>query len=386
MKNTTANQGDDDDDLEDFFQEINKLTIDNHSASLEGGHSKKTSILSDRKEVEGISTPKKPSNRARSNKKEQLASKEELVDRAETSRQSWQEFSAPQKSSKQDRPLVSFTIAKKNKGKKKNASKKAATSEVDKKEQAPPPSPPVLLHQNPKWIVVLDTCVLLESFDDITALISTAIHADSQLKRLPVSSVEPITVVIPYTVWTELDFRSKDPEDEDLRYRARRAVRMLNTELSKHGQQQKQQQQQQQQQQLHGSDNNYSTNDSIIMDAVIRSQSRAGLDAAAREFLSTLDDAQHTSTGPAVAANNDDHILFCARLEQRQHLTRNNNEALIAGGVVLLTQDNVLTGKARADGVVVYAPRKFVDYYKRRAASLRHRTGNTTTTRRQVIA
>ena len=374
MSNTAENQGNDDDDLDDFFEEINKLTIGNHT-SLEDEQPKKTSLSDGAKDAGGVSntTPTKSSKNTLSNRKETLA-KKELVERAETSRQSWQEFSIPQKS-KQDRPLVSFAIAPKIKGKKKNSAKTAVTIETNKQEQTPLP-PPVLLCQKPQWIAVLDTCVLLESFDDITTLISTAIHADSQLQRMPTSTVEPITVVIPYTVWTELDFRSKDPLDEDLRYRARRAVRMLNTELAKHGQQQQQQQQQ---------TNNNATNMSIRMDAVIRSQSRAGLDAAARQFLSS--DAPRTSEVPApVATNNDDHILFCARAEQRQHLARNNSEAIMSGGVVLLTQDNVLTGKARADGVVVYTPRKFVDYYKRRAASLRNRTGSNNTQRRQAIA
>ena len=73
-------------------------------------------------------------------------------------------------------------------------------------------------------------------------------------------------------------------------------------------------------------------------------------------------------------ANNDNHILFCDRAEQQAAWGVGSDAPPETGGVVLLTQDNVLSGKARADGVAVYTPAKFVEYYTRRAASLRDRT------------
>lgn len=294
------------DELEDFFREVEKLTI---------------STAEEQQQLPSAEAKDNTARQRKTNKNTRI--KEEAIGRAETGRQSWQEFSTSSSDKQQDRPLVSFSL--KSKGRKPKA-KQRATERKDSN-----PLPPPLLVQKPHWIAVLDTCVLLESsLDDIYDLVSTAVHA-AETKR-PNSFVEPITVLIPYTVWTELDYRSKE-EDEDTKFRARRAVRMLNTELAHHR-----------------------SNE----EAVIRSQSRADLAAATREFSSA-----------STPINNDDHILFCARAEQQHHTARNN---ATAGGVVLLTHDKVLTGKARADGVVVDAPGSFVEYYRRRTASLRDRS------------
>ena len=334
-------------ELEDFFRDIEKLMI-SQPAFEEGPQTAATDETTTADEL--------PSQKSRFQEKscgKGCNIREELMGRADTSQQSWQEFSTTLSSTnnKPDRPLVSFTINK-SKGKKTKTTKKAASSCVeqqatDEKAPLPPAAPPSF--QRPRWIVVLDTCAVLESHEDICYLISAAVHAATQLRTSGcgggVMGVEPITVVIPYKIWTELDYRSKQSEEEDLRYRARRAARMLNKELDNHGQ-------------------HYIECRNSRIDAVIRSQSRVGLDNAARDFLSTS----------VQEANNDDHILFCARAEQQAAWGVGSDAPPTTGGVVLLTQDNVLSGKARADGVAVYTPAKFVEYYTRRADSLRDRT------------
>jgi rRNA-processing protein FCF1 len=272
-----------------------------------------------------------------------------------------------------------------------------------------PPTP--LSHPNhhllPQWIAVLDTCAILESYESVCAMIllakeaAAATGADSShfLHQHPASRAfvsEALTIVVPYTVWDELDYRSKEIDDEHQRYKARRAARMLTEELRREQQQEnaadRHHQYHQSQTQTHPIGELWFERDSI------RSQSRIESHRAVEEFVLLLTSSPSSKAAASMdgIANNDDKILACALYEQNRLMKARSNtnvnsnatepnddattirrRAATAGGVVLITSDKVLTGKARADRLSVYSSSEFVRYYNKRMASLRSRASAT---------
>jgi hypothetical protein len=306
----------DNDKLEEFFNDVEKLTIHSNDCNDDAGDA----IV------------------CRQDKIQAKASTKEMLSRAEAGRKSWTDFfdTVPPNSTNslethERRRLVSFSLKKKG--------KKPKSKKPSDKEQNMPPLPPLSL-QRPRWIAVLDTCAAIESYEAICDLIFEATKADPRE-----TGVECITVVIPYKLWDELDYRSKKAGGEG--YRERRVLRMLNNELENQGR-----------------SHLLKTSDAV---RVIRTQSRAEMGKANQDFL---------TTHGAMDTNNDDSILSCALAEQGRLLAEpvGSNVPMSGDKVVLLTLDKVLSGKARADGVTPYTPVDFVEYYKQRAASLRQRT------------
>ena len=165
---------------------------------------------------------------------------------------------------------------------------------------------------------------------------------------------DPITIVIPYAVWNELDYRSKK-KHKNQKYKARRAARMLINEL-------KEQQQQR----------------SVIIgtrSAAVRSQSCKEMNQAVEWFLKSTMTALETkeAVAAAVAAPtamkiwNDDRILACALYEKNQLLTskavNSTDGENSIGSVVLITSHKVLSGKGLVNQLLVYSPTDFLRYY-----------------------
>jgi predicted ribonuclease YlaK len=149
---------------------------------------------------------------------------------------------------------------------------------------------------------------------------------------------EPIRIVIPAMVWSELDYQSKSKSSEPTTaFAAREATRMLRDELE---------------------------SEVISNRGVVRSQSLLEARQAGGNYLPK--DSKHT---------NDDHILVCAMTEYEAY--KNDNEKLPcsvdAGGVVMVTLDGNLACKAISNGLKVYSPAEFQEYYQKRMHSLRRR-------------
>ena len=149
---------------------------------------------------------------------------------------------------------------------------------------------------------------------------------------------EPIHIVIPAMVWSELDYQSKSKSSEaTTAFAAREATRMLRDELE---------------------------SEVISNRGVVRSQSLLEARQAGGNYLPK--DSKHT---------NDDHILVCAMTEYEAY--KNDNEKLPcsvdAGGVVMVTLDGNLACKAISNGLKVYSPAEFQEYYQKRMYSLRRR-------------
>lgn len=279
--------------------------------------------------------------------------KKELIDRAEEGQQTWIKFSNNKHSSaftgpseEPNRAPVSFELKKKKKKKVKRPISKGSLK-LEPLPQAPQP-------ECPHWITVVDTCCFLDEYDIMSDLISAARHT-SLLGDSAAVVEEPITIVLPYKVLGELDYRSK-MEEEVTSYRARRAIRTLEAEL-------------QSQQPGHMStapkhSESLSRNERGGTKAsVIRAQSLEDMDAAALVYLERF--------GSDV--NNDDHILACALAEQEtfQSAARARGDPLSGtGGVVLLTDDRNLSCKAHANRLKVQSPTAFLEYHRRRSESL----------------
>jgi len=205
-------------------------------------------------------------------------------------------------------------------------------------------------HQCPRWTLIIDTCCLIhDNGMGIQNIIDLANHAANAHIRaqnqknvaLATPTVdEPIDIVIPFKVWSELEYQSKSAEPKNA-YAARTVMRMLRDELESNG---------------------INANGSSKCNA-LRSQSLLESRDAAAKFLSK--DFQST---------NDDHILACALMENETFGSNQPTSSEVAGGVVIVTLDNNLACKAYANGLKVYgSPSKFQEYYHKRMSSLRQR-------------
>ncbi len=371
--------------LDEFFSEIEKLTIQDENED-NGGYDK---------ELKPSGETIKIGDKIRAKEKEKQKQQLSMIDRADTTKGNWKKFvieeaaSSPVPRSQSSsittpgRKPISISLGGASSAKKKKNSEITRRQTRENRPAAPSAaftdealsqSQPMArlsdrLHQPinadriliPRWIAVLDTCAVLESYESVCDMIQLAKEAAKKSTLPPTATIlEDLTIVLPYTVWSELDYRSKEVDDEHQRYKARRAARMLTEELRNQPQQQIQNQQQ-----VHGnSQQNKDSNNSYI-----QSQSRIESHRAVEEFVAL-------SKTTKIDIPNDDKILACALWQHDRHAKSTAIDMLpvTAGGVVLITSDKVLTGKARADGLAVYNPVEFVQYYKKRMASLRSRT------------
>lgn len=389
-----SNQTQDDDSLlDEFFAEIENLTITDENDDGEEAFNKKGKRT----------TTSNHTQKGLRNEKSRLKKQEQqklMIGRAETTRENWKKFTIEEASSltspssigTKGRKPISFSIGASTNGKKKkkNPKKQTKTSRHHRQEkrseamsmafsdettaaQTPVERKLPLSHGHdfslpPQWIVVLDTCALLESYDSVCDMIKLAKDAAACAEgTLDTSFFEALTVVVPYTLWDELDYRSKVVSDEEQKFKARRATRMLSVELCR------------QESEQYSSD--FATHKSDVpMISSIRSQSRIESHHAIEKFI-----LLSTASIEKILAN-DDKILACALWEQDQlakvraqaHASNLYNDTTATGGVVLITFDKVLTCKARADHISVCSPVEFVRYYNRRMSALKSRASRPT--------
>ena len=378
---------DDDSLLDGFFSEIENLTLQEEKGDREEESNKSKK---DGRQTDSFDRKKTP----------QQQQKKLMVDRAESKKDNWTKFVIQEASSSSSpspigvtgRKPISFSMGVGTTAKKKNIGK--VRSKINRRQRQEnrsettslafgdetPSSPPPLAQQKdqlaplislilPQWVAVLDTCAVLESYEAVCDMFQLArgasvgtlnsyqqhplgvgSHTDTTTADVnfqPHFVPETLTIVVPYTVWDELDYRSKEIDDEHQRFKARRAARMLTDELRNPRLDHK------------TIGNPFAQFKRERETPSIRSQSRIESHRAVKEFL---------LLSKTSGISNDDKILACALWEQDQ-LTQNT-----VGGVVLITSDKVLTGKARADHLSVYSPLEFVEYYTKRMVSLRSRS------------
>lgn len=423
---------DDDSLLDEFFAEIENLKINDENDGDEGKDT--NNETQSKTEEHRTEIPDHPLRRhvGSSPQKQKQKEQKSMIDQAETTKDNWKKFiiametssSSPSPASTSvldsiGRKPISFSLAVGTKPRKKKNTKitrrqpqqtrQAETSlafDVHEASSPPPPPPQSSFRRKdcatkpyiqdhfllPRWIAVLDTCAILEFYESVCAMIQLAREAAAAAAATAGASnsyhqhpsrvnavqshdlLEPLTIVVPYTVWDELDYRSKEVDDEHQKYKARRAARMLTDELLKEEQQQ---QPQQQKDDLYDQTTRklFSKSGASTNTESIRSQSRIEAHHAVEEFV-LLSKASSSKEG---IPNNDDKILACALWEQDRLAKAKQAQGAdviripTAGGVVLITSDKVLTGKARADHLSVYSPSEFVRYYNKRMASLQSR-------------
>lgn len=207
----------------------------------------------------------------------------------------------------------------------------------------------------PSWKLVIDTSSLVnDNGFEMQRLMDLASHIalkryewqsqNPSIRQYSASNAieeEPIQIIIPYKVWSELEYQSKS-ENSDLAYSARTVMRMLRDELQQGSNQ--------------GDDLS-----KIAPGRVIHSQTLVESQNAAKKFV-----MHEVTPNPT----NDDHIVACALIEQEKCATEANS---LAGGVVMITSDNNMACKALSNGLKVYTPAAFRAYYLERIDSLRQR-------------
>ncbi|KAL3811556.1 hypothetical protein ACHAXA_009685 [Cyclostephanos tholiformis] len=377
--------------LQSFFDDVEKLSIHHDASAADGGienEGKGDSIIYSDGSDDGDGdhhpnntivwvekAKKKPPSNAGSTSKQCKEKRREMIANADVNRGGWSEFKKINHSSNNDcggnegkGPMISFQIASSVKNRKKNQSDKA-TGEKEKQMDQESDNQLVGRHGNlcsertsyhhwrnvdddtghtcPIWTLIIDTCCLIENDGtDVKNLILLALNAsdartkaqrNQQNSALMTTIVdEPIHIVIPNKVWSELEFQSKSKSPEtNIAYAARRAIRMLRDELESQG---------------------------TINGGVLRSQSLLEARAGAAKFL--LKDTKST---------NDDHILVCAMMESERYENDSSASCTVAGGVVVVTLDGNLACKAISNGLKVYSPTEFHVYYRKRMSSLRER-------------
>ena len=317
-----------------------------------------------------------------------------MIANANANRRAWSEFSKIQnhlsssvdgcgdhgeQQGKKETKVVSFRIASsaKNNGKKNKSSNKATGEKQQRKDQGrdnnqpddgkhggglsdartTSASPPVINADYdlgigcPRWTLIIDTCCLIEDngagVKDLINLATNASDANIKARQNRHTSAlmttiadEPIHIVIPAMVWSELEYQSKSKSSEatTTAFAAREATRMLRDELE---------------------------SEVISNRGVVRSQSLLEARQAGDIYFLSKD----------IKYTNDDHILACAMTEYEAY--KSDNEKLAcgvdAGGVVMVTLDGNLACKAISNGLKVYSPAEFQEYYQKRMSSLRRR-------------
>lgn len=369
---TMATEADLEDEFQAFLAEVEQLAIDDEPTSEVDALNASTIDVPLHEDVAGENHNSTSSHTLKStphnisstddtaSKQKAKKEKNNLISKATNNQRVWTEFlkedSKETTSTAGDdssEPKISFQI----KGTTSKTKKKKLKLKASAQQQShPQPSFESQDEICPRWLLVIDTCCLLDDKGmAIQRLIDIASHVSNTQYRaqqqheqssgrntaLVASTIdEPIEIVIPYKVWTELEYQSKS-DDASLAFAARSVMRMLREELNRNSTQS----------QAH----------------VVRSQSLKESREAATKFLSI--DSTSTPT-------NDDHILACALAEHER--TNSDGKNTLAGGVIVVSKDNNLACKSLANGLKVYCPNSFLDYYTKRMDSLRQRVTDMT--------
>lgn len=368
--------------LQSFFDDVEKLSIHHDACAvdrgIESGGNGDSIIYSDRSDARAA----KAANSEPPSSKQSKEKMREMIANAENNRRGWSEFKKINIASTNNNcghdyevnrePKISFQIASTSvKDEKKKKKKKSSKTTVEKQQQIITDQegenhPVGTRHRGfcssvrttsqhrrnavnndtdhmsfPEWTLIIDTCCLIENNGiDVKGLINLATNAsESRIKATQCNTAlmakivdEPIRIVIPVKVWSELEFQSKSKSPEaNIAYAARNAIRMLRDELESEG-------------------------------GVLRSQTLLEARRAGEEYLPK--DSKST---------NDDHILVCAMMEDERHKNDDSSSRTVAGGVVVVTLDSNLACKAISNGLKVFSPTEFRLYYQKRMCSLQQR-------------
>ena len=347
-----------------------------------------SNVTDEKKVSDGDATARNSVELKQNNKKVLRQQKESLIKNAESSRIAWTEFSKvdlTKTSADTDRPKISFGIQKdKSKTKKKGSGaslinkggdavgSNGLTKNYRNVGQGTLPTASNNLSCNggtpnsllcPSWTLVIDTSSLVndsgleaQKLFDLASNVSLARfdYQKSKAGREPgrnhasTNTIvdEPIHIVIPYKVFSELEYQSKS-QNLTLAFSARTVIRMLREELQ------------------------HSNNQVTALDApekIVRSQTLLESQDTAKKFVSN-----DTISPPT----NDDHIIACALVEHEKWMS--NSEGSISGGTVMITSDNNMACKAYSNGLKVHSPSSFCSYYLERMNSLRQRANSSLT-------
>eukprot|EP00591_Stephanopyxis_turris_P013694 CAMPEP_0195534630 /NCGR_PEP_ID=MMETSP0794_2-20130614/42756_1 /TAXON_ID=515487 /ORGANISM="Stephanopyxis turris, Strain CCMP 815" /LENGTH=241 /DNA_ID=CAMNT_0040667529 /DNA_START=177 /DNA_END=899 /DNA_ORIENTATION=+ len=172
-KNSKSKDADAEAAFEEFLTEIDSLTIstkdeDHRSQDHKQDYQEKpvqSTSISTQKQIQKRDTQetKKTLSQANPSYRTKQQLKQDLEEHVESGQQKWLDFNStnpkepPQK--KQDRAPVSFSLSKK-----KTKKKKKQPAGVNSSDTAKPPSG-AMVSTKPSWVVVVDTCSLLENDD-----------------------------------------------------------------------------------------------------------------------------------------------------------------------------------------------------------------------------
>ena len=369
-----------DEALQAFFDEVDKLSI-NYNGDIQ------SSAAAD-KDTEENKTTKRDDVVNNTNSKNE---KKHVIANAKLNQKAWSEFKKLDLSKDtsvidtgsggSDNNKISFQITN-NKKKKK---KKDKTGYVDNTTATATLQindiPTNHSNDCPSWVLIIDTCSFLEqngiqTIHHLMELAKSTIsnNANQTTNQLHTPLYEPISIVIPYVVWGELDYQSKlnkvnnnnleegEVEKNEINAQtARRAIRMLRDELELS-------QQINSRAGLPGS--SVSSINVPRSSGVLHSQSIVESNAAADKYLSK-----------EIQVTNDDYILACALMENEEYKSNNafgtsSSSSSAAGGVVVITIDNNLSCKCLANDLKVHSPSSFVEYYEKRMESLKQRAAS----------
>ena len=372
----------DDEALQAFFDEVDKLSI----------QSSATAAIADNNTEENKTT--KRDDVVNTNSKNE---KKHVIANAKHNQKAWSDFkkldlskdtSVGDGSGSNDNNKISFQIKlpKTKDEKRKKKKDKPPPNNVDTNNATATTLPINDIstshsHDFPSWVLIIDTCSLLQqngtqSIHHLIELAKSAIsnNANQTTNQLYTPLYEPISIVIPYVVWGELDYISKklnknnnnnNLEEEEVEknemnaHLARKAIRMLRDELELS-------------QQINrvGLPNSGSSNNALPRrSCVLHSQSIVESNEAAKKYLSK-----------EIQSTNDDYILACALMENEKYKSNTfgimGGSGSAAGGVVVITLDNNLSCKCLANDMKVHSPSSFVKYYEKRMESLKQRVAN----------
>jgi hypothetical protein len=367
-----------DDEFNKFLAEVERLTIEHGDSADTDADGPKVVANSDNYKASPLLS--ESSSAADKRKKIHRKNKESVMQNANINQRAWTEFTKldvsrteSNTSNDDSRQKISFKIqTSKSKSKKKtNAVNKDIRKENDKvldkstcqngvKQDGDRNTDGISSHTlqflYPCWTLVIDTSALVnDNGYGVERLIDLANHishnrfkyqkqqANKQYTLANTMVEEPIKIILPYSVWNELEYQSKS-DNSDLAFSARTVIRMLRDAL----------------QQNH---NQPTVSERIEVDRVVQSQSLLQHQNSAKKFV---------PYDLASKPTNDDHIIACALAEQESWAAE--SEGSLSGGVVMITSDNNMTCKALSNGLKVFSPTDFHEYYLERMESLRQRS------------
>lgn len=366
-----TSRGNEDDVLEDFF-----ASLDIADDSVEDGEiveqtQKVDSHVPSKNEADSNARTGLPTSKNNA-KKTYHSQKQSIIGRAEESKSNWAKFNIEKEKSSStlagSKP-ISFSLNPKGKKTKKKKSKSAATKpsvasqDSSANEDTPYTTTCIDSCQRPLWTAVIDTCCLLDDEGECVRELIELAKAAQFRADVDGASLDEIRVVLPLILWSELDGITKRPKSrtflsqsnseelkraEELARKARGATRMLRDKMEME-----------------------SNLDSMVLQTARR---RDGINICHRRVVvaQTAKEMKESSEKyllPNAEQNNDDHILACALASAAKDASEDAAPTAhnMAGGTVLLTNDQNLSCKAISNGIRVFSIEEFLRHISLRS-------------------